>query len=285
MATPEPITPGNTLSIVLVTHNHQAVVSRCLSSLKGLGEIIVIDRGSTDGTLEVVRAYTEQVFYHPSEDFVLLANYGVKLAKGKWILYLEPDEWVEEALKQELERIVYKNSVSEEAFLLPCKFYFRQKWLRHGGMYPALKLRLFRKKHLDVMTPLQGKGSRRIGSVGQLDGAICQEPFQSLSQLFEDAQRQATEGVHAVLEAGQLDRDKVSSTTLFFKPLQAFLKRYLLQRGFQDGVLGLMLALSKSYQVFMREAKVQEWSWPSLQTLSPETISAQGSASVSPGRV
>ena len=143
-----------TLSVVIITHNEEANLARTLQSVQplvsdGKGEIIVVDSGSTDRTVEIAKSFGAKVFVEAWKGFAAQKNSAIDKATGDWILSLDADEEVGEGMREFLSLTLF-GSHSEEfedfrgGVLFGRRNYFLGRWIRHGGFYPDRKLRLFR---------------------------------------------------------------------------------------------------------------------------------------------
>lgn len=245
------------LSVVLITGNNRPVLERCLESLRWADEIVVVDRGSTDGALAVIRRYTEKLHYHPSSDFSVLSNYAIAQTTHDWVLYVEPYEWVEDSLREEILTLMTRTNIEEEGFLVPWKFYFDDRWLQHGGLFPISKLRLFKKQSSTATEHVHQPGIQVSGSFGQMTHAICYAPYQSLQDLFADGNETSSEAALATFESGGTAARKRDLPTLFFQPVSTFFQRYFWLGGYKDGDIGLVMAFARGYHEFLRLAKLQ----------------------------
>jgi len=143
-----------TLSVVIITHNEEANIGRTLESVKALvadgkGEIIVVDSGSTDRTVEIAKPYGAKVFVEEWKGFAAQKNSAIDKATGDWILSLDADEEVSQGMRAFLSLALFGSRAEEFAkvqggVLFGRRNYFLGRWIQHGGYYPDIKLRLFR---------------------------------------------------------------------------------------------------------------------------------------------
>src|SRR5919109_292580 len=154
-----------TLSVCIITHNEEANIGRTLASVTDLvkqtgGEIIVVDSGSTDRTVEIARSYGAKVFVEDWKGYAAQKNAAIAKASGDWILSLDADESVDDELAGEIGHIILGNgrqtmrenvavhqttviADTVKGFRLRRKNFFLGRWIRHGGFWPDPKLRLF----------------------------------------------------------------------------------------------------------------------------------------------
>ncbi|MCL6629581.1 MAG: glycosyltransferase family 2 protein, partial [Armatimonadetes bacterium] len=130
------------VSVAIITFNEEANIRRCLESVKWADEIVVVDSGSTDSTLEICKEYDCRVFNHIWEGYAQQKNYAISQTNCEWILSLDADEEVTAELAQEIQAAV--SSGRADAYFMPRMNLFLGKWMRHGGWYPDEQLRLFK---------------------------------------------------------------------------------------------------------------------------------------------
>src|ERR1700677_4701899 len=148
------ILPRVTLSIVIITHNEEANLGGTLESVMplvsdGKGEIIVVDSGSTDRTVEIAKSFGAKVFVEEWKGYAAQKNSALDKASSEWILSLDADEEVSNGMREFLLLILFGAHVSEFAnvqrgILFGRRNYFLGRWIHHGGFYPDVKVRLFR---------------------------------------------------------------------------------------------------------------------------------------------
>src|SRR5216683_728057 len=124
--------------MVLITHNEESNLPRTLDSVTplvrdGQGEIIVVDSGSTDRTLEIAQSYGAKIFSEPWKGFAAQKNSAMENASGDWVLQLDADEALEPELAEEIDAATKQSGTT--AFWIPRKNFFLGRWIKHGGFY------------------------------------------------------------------------------------------------------------------------------------------------------
>ena len=133
-------TVSQLLSVVILTHNEQVNLPACIESLEGLDcEVVVIDSGSTDSTIEIARRAGATVFTHAFENYAAQRNWAQKNLSGHtgWVLHLDADERLTPALVREITRVLEAPPEGINGFLLRKRTIFMGRWIRHGGHYPS----------------------------------------------------------------------------------------------------------------------------------------------------
>lgn len=133
------------LSIIIITKNEENRIQACLESVKWANEIIVVDQGSTDRTLEIVKQYNAKIFHSDSDDFSERRNLGAEKASGDWLLYIDADERVSAGLKDELFNIFEDSKYS--AYAVSRQNIIWGEYKTYGPFYPDWVIRLLHKAH------------------------------------------------------------------------------------------------------------------------------------------
>lgn len=272
------------LSIAIITLNEETNLARTLASLEplvsgGLGEIVVVDNGSTDGTLEVARRFGAKVFTEEWKGFARQKNSAIAKCTGEWVLALDADEALEPALVGEIQELLRKaapplewasmatprseairrvrSSLRAEpvGYYIPRKNMFLGKWTRHGGFYPDAKLRLFRR----------GVGQfvdRPVHEVVEVDGrterlrhALVHHAYPTLTGYIDHMNRYSSLGAEIAAKKGHTS---FSFLNIVVRPVATFVQKYFLKAGFLDGREGLLLSLYHSMYVSWKYAKAWE---------------------------
>ncbi len=275
------------LSVVVITLNEEANLARTLASVRplvaeGAGEMVVVDSGSTDRTLEIARAHGARVFVEPWKGFSAQKNSAIEKAAGEWVLSLDADEEVEPELATEILEILAvhrtfaharqsgdpldsgKFKVSFEkrgevavgesiiGYWIPRKNYFLGRWMRRGGFWPDPKLRLFRKGAGSVEPRLVHETVKVKGPTGNLNSALAHYSYPTLSAYLEHMNRYSSLGAEMAGPRG------FSLVDIVLRPWATFVYNYFFRLGFLDGREGLLLHLYHAVYVSWKYAKAWE---------------------------
>ena len=250
------------LSVVIITKNEEANIARTLASAEALAdEIVLVDSGSTDRTLEVVRSFGPKVkiFEQEWKGFAAQKNSAIAKASGDWILSLDADEEVSPLLAKEIAAELSKSATGPRAFSIPRKNFFLGRWIRRGGFYPDRKLRLVRRDVARFEDRAVHEDMKVNGPVGELHGALLHHAYPTLSSYLEHMNRYSSLG--AEMAAGSGKRG-FSFFNIVVRPWATFLYNYFLRLGFLDGREGLLLHLYHAVYVSWKYAKIWEISRP-----------------------
>jgi glycosyltransferase involved in cell wall biosynthesis len=244
---------GVPLSVCVITHNEEDNIQGALETVKWADDIVVVDAHSTDRTVEIARAYTERVFVRAWPGFVAQKNFAVAQARHEWVLSLDADERLSPALQEEMQRLCV-TGMQADAYYVPRRAYFLERWVTHSGWYPDYKLRLFRKSQAYWDGGAVHESLRVTGTVGYLQGDLWHYTYRDLAHNLQTIDRYSTFGAQKLFAAGK--RARWYDVTL--RPALTFVKKYLLCQGFRDGYPGLFIAVLTSYSNFAKYAKLWE---------------------------
>ena len=258
------------LSVVIITLNEEANIGRTLASVQplvadGKGEIIVVDSGSTDRTVEIAKSLGAKVSVEEWKGFAAQKNSAIDKATGDWILSLDADEEVEDPLARAIHRILTQYpEAHKNGYWLRRKNLFLGKWIKHGGFWPDRKLRLFKQATGRVEERLVHETIHVEGETNDLwhvkpifRGALIHHSYPTLSDYIEHMNRYSSLGAEMVVEKGKV---RFSFVNIALRPLFTFLYNYFFRLGFLDGREGLLLHLYHAVYVSWKYAKAWELS-------------------------
>lgn len=242
---------GEKVSVTVITRNEEGEIDACLQSLAWADEIVVVDSGSTDRTVEIARKYTEKVFHHEWPGYAAQKNWAIEQASHPWILSVDADERVSKTLQEEIRQVLGSSSPSV-GYLIPRKNFFLGRWIRHGGWSPDYVLRLFKRESGCF-------GERKVhesvtvrGPVGTLESPLEHYTYRSMEDYFDRMDRYSTLAAEEMFEQGK----RANGIDLFLRPWATFIKMVFLRQGFRDGIDGLLLGRLYSVYTFSKYAKL-----------------------------
>lgn len=252
------------LSVVIITYNEEANIRRTLASVQplvadGKGEIIIVDSGSTDHTIEIAKSFGAKVFVEEWKGYAVQKNSAIDKATGDWILSLDADEEVEQSLLSEIARLresVGADQAAISAFWIPRKNYFLGRWIKRGGFWPDPKLRLFRKGAAQFEERLVHEDAVLTeGISGELKFALIHHSYPTLSDYIDHINHYSSLGAEMAVARG---RRGYSLFNVVLRPLATFIYNYFFRLGFLDGREGLLLHLYHAVYVSWKYAKAWE---------------------------
>jgi glycosyltransferase involved in cell wall biosynthesis len=236
-----------TLSVAIITMNEEANLARTLASVQFADEVIVLDSGSTDRTLEIARSFDTKVYFEQWKGFASQKNSAIEKCSGTWILSLDADEELTFDLQQEIRRLLTHNPLAD-AYMIKRRNLFLNRWMRHGGYYPDPKLRLFRQHSANFAPPArftERPVHETIAFEGNLDTLrhdLVHHAYPTIESYIEHMDRYSTLGAEIVVAKGKTGRSWFSFYyNIVVIPFFTFLWNYIFRLGFLDGREGFLL--------------------------------------------
>jgi len=256
------------LSAVLVVKDEAHEIRECLRALRFADEILVVDTGSADGTPEIARSLADRVIPFEGGDPASTAlihaakNFAFERARGPWVLNLDADERVTDALRDEILAVLDRPDPEVSAYALPFTHYFFGKYLRHGGFRNGL-VRFFQKGKLRYPEDRAHSTPVVDGRIGALRGLVVHLNHPRIADFVRKMDLYTSQDAALMLRHGRggLRNRPLAPLTrlrLLCDPLGVFWNRYVRHLGFLDGAHGLVAAgLMAAYQ-FVESAKLWE---------------------------
>jgi glycosyltransferase involved in cell wall biosynthesis len=257
----------STLSVAIITLNEEDNLPRTLASVRFAQEVIVLDSGSTDRTLEIAASFPNvKVISEPWKGFSSQKNSAIEKCTCQWVLSLDADEELSPELQIEM-RTLLTGDPPADAYMLRRRNLFLTKWVRHGGFYPDAKLRLFR-RHAANFASAARFAERPVhetitfeGTLDTLRHDIIHHAYPTLVSYIEHMDRYSSLGADILIAKGKISRSfPAFAWNVAIVPCLTFLWNYFFRLGFLDGREGLLLHQYHSTYVSWKYAKA--WSSP-----------------------
>ena len=261
--------PLTSLSVIVITKNESQNIEICLQSVLFADQIVVLDSGSTDGTLEIAQKLGAEVSQTPDwQGFGTQKNRALALARSDWVLSIDADERVTPALRTEI-MAVLANHV-HDVYDFPRLSSYCGQYMRHSGWYPDRVTRLFRRDAAWFSDDLVHEKLVTFSNVGQLAAPLMHESFTGFEAVLDKTNRYSTAGAQVLLARG-----KTSSVgKAIGRGFWTFFRTYVLRCGFLDGRLGLVLAISNAEGTYYRYLKLWLLSRPKVKDAAYSTSSS-----------
>ncbi len=248
----------------MATFNEEKNIKDCLESVKWADEMVIVDGTSTDKTVEIAssigrsasgrkRLKTKIIVRENPLMFHINKQKAFEAATGDWILYLDADERVDGKLKKEILSAIKKRGFN--GFWIPRKNIIFGKWIKHTGWYPDYQLRLFKKDKAHLPCQSVHEQPKLSGKAGRLKNPLIHYNYQTISQFVERLNRLYTENDKNVFLSGD---KKIKWQDSISFPLEEFYKRFFKEKGYRDGLHGLVLSLLQAFSSFVTFAKIWE---------------------------
>ena len=241
------------ISITLITLNSEKNLESVLEAVSWADEIVLVDSGSTDKTLEIARQFNAKIVYRAFDGYGSQKNFATSQASNDWILSLDDDEILTPELQQEIQNLSL-STTDYDGFKIPRSLIFLGKLLKFSGEYKRLTLRLFNRKQGNWNAEYVHESVEVNGKIGVLKHQILHDSYRDLTDYFNKFNKYTSLGAKTLAERGKT----ASSFKIITRFPTTFLKIYLLKGSCLDGYAGFMWALLTAINPVVKYAKLKE---------------------------
>lgn len=233
------------VSVTVITRNEASGIGRMLESVRWADEIVLVDSGSEDDTVQIAKSAGARVLHRDFDDFASQKNFAQLQARNDWILNLDADEICPPALAREIQNL--PPAAGPSGYYLPRRNYFQDRWIRHCGWYPDYKLRLYERScgswHGKVHESIKLKGE-----TGRIQIPIEHRTYKGFERYL------STVVLYSRMAAEQMNDEgkRAGVLDLLLRPPAVFFRKYLLQGGLLDGRPGFVISALTAYGIFCR---------------------------------
>lgn len=240
------------ISAIILTKNSENLIADCIDSISFCDEIIVIDNGSTDRTVELASHLGAKVYKSNLVSFSEKRNLGLKKAKYKWIFYIDDDERASKELKKSIIEVVKEDKAGIGSYKMQ-----RKNFYLGNHEWPQIEMheRLFTKKTLKKWTGALHETPEVVGQVAELDGYLMHYTHRDLSSMLDKTIEWSKTEAELRMRA---NHPKMSSWRFFRVMLTAFYDSYIKQKGYKAGTAGLIESIYQSFSIFVTYARLWE---------------------------
>ena len=245
------------VSVTIITQNEEACIRQAIESVRWADDIIVVDSGSKDQTVQIAKEMGARTFFNPWHGYGQQKNFAQKQAKHDWVLNIDADETVSEDLKNEiLTRLeqVHTEDPAVRGFSVPRKTFYLGRWVQYGGWYPNYLVRLANRNYADWTEPHVHEDLAVRGRVEKLLRPLNHDAFRTIEDQIHTNLRFARLGSEDLKRKGQ----RPSILKLIFKPIGKFFETYVLKMGFRDGLRGFIISVNAAHSMFLKHAFLHE---------------------------
>ena len=246
----------------MIAMNEEANLPRTLESVRWADEIVIVDSGSTDRTLEIARSYGAKTSFHAFGGHGEQKNVALDLCTSHWTLLLDADEVLTPALQQEIRQLLACEDgrpPQYDAYWIPRLNLYFGRWVRHGGFYPDRKLRLFRRGAARLSEGVGPHSTPQFtGPKGRLKGDMLHYAYPTLAIYLEHMSRYSSDIAPLLASKGRTSRSSAAFLwNAVANPAATFLYNYVFRLGFLDGREGLILHINQS--VYIHWMFIKAW--------------------------
>jgi len=245
---------------VVITLNEASNIAACVDSVSWADEVLVVDSGSTDETLANARAHGARVLSHEWEGYAAQKNWAAGEAACDWILSVDADERVTPALAEEIRRALDEPRVT--GFRVPRVTWHLGRWIRTTDWYPDYQLRLYDRRRARWKPKRVHESVHPDGPVDTLTHDLQHYAYRDIAHHHLTMDRYTTLAAVEMHEHGR----RAGLFDLTLHPFGAFVRNYIIRRGFLDGSIGFIISAMNAYYVFLKFAKLRALSTSGART-------------------
>ena len=243
------------LSTVIMCFNEEDKIAKCIQSAIGISdEVLILDSYSTDSTVNIAEELGARVEFHKFMGYIKQRELSISMAKNDWVLALDADEFLSEALANEIKEVIENPNV--DAYNINRLNSINKVFMHHGPWFPNRILRLFNKKKVycggnpphDRICPIDSAKVKNLKSV------LFHHSDENLQDRINTINNHSSQAAKHRFSQGK----KSNYLKLFIKPLWKFINGYFLKLGMLDGFYGFQIAITSAQYVFFRESKIIE---------------------------
>ncbi len=244
------------ISAVIITYNEEKNIGRCLKSLEGVAdEIVILDSYSSDKTEEICKKYKAKFYQNVFYGHIEQKNEAIKYAKYKYVLSLDADEALSKSLKKSI--IEAKKNFFNDGYIFNRMTNYCGKWIKYSGWYPDKKLRLWNKEKGKWAgeNPHDKYELEKKSKIGFLEGDLMHYSYYKISEHIQQIDKFSEIRAKVLSKKGK----KTNIFQIIVKPFWKFLRHYFLKLGFLDGYYGFVISIISAHATFLRYAKLKQF--------------------------
>jgi glycosyltransferase involved in cell wall biosynthesis len=241
------------VTFTVITRDEARNIAAALESVAWADEIVVVDSGSSDATVDIARRHTPHVSTYAWEGYGAQKNHAAALASNDWIFSLDADERVSPELAQQIRETVASDP-PHRGYRVPRVAFHLGRWMRSTDWYPDRQLRLYDRRAGKWNSNSVHESVRVAGSVGELTAELQHYPYRDVSHHLDTIDRYTTLAARDMAARGR----RTSLAGVLLHPPVAFFRNYLFRGGIRDGMPGLIVSAMNSYYVLLKFAKLWE---------------------------
>lgn len=240
------------LSVIIITKNEADNIRACLESVAWADEVVVVDSGSSDGTVDICRELGAKVYVHDWQGFGVQKNRALSYASHEWVFSIDADERVTSELRVSIEAALAHSDGEYDVYEISRLSSYCGRFMRHSGWYPDHIVRLFKRDAARFSEDLIHERLLVEGKAGQLDGELLHYPFENIEDVLHKVNHYSSAGAAMMQRRGR----QASLLGAVLRGLWSFFRTYFLRAGFLDGREGFMLAVSNAEGTYYRYLKL-----------------------------
>lgn len=243
------------ISAIIINKNEGRFIRDCLESVKWVDEVVLLDGGSTDESLEIAGEYKAKIFKQKNKNFAGWRTEAISLAKGDWLFYIDADERVTPLLKQEIEKELQKDEGVISVYAIPRRNFLLGKELRFGGWSPDYVKRLFLRKDLEKWRGELHEEPVFRGEIGKLSNPMIHLQPEKIEPALAKSIRWSGIEANLIYQSGH---PLITWWRVLRMGLTTLFERLIKKQGFRDGVEGFIESIYQAFHTMIIYLKLWE---------------------------
>jgi glycosyltransferase involved in cell wall biosynthesis len=244
------------ISVIIIARNEEKKIGDCLKSVIWADEVLVIlDKKTTDSTKKVAQQFGASVIDSNKASYTPNRNFGLKKARGKWVLYVDADERVTPSLRDEIRKVISKAKDQHGAYAIPRKNVILGREMKHGGWWPDYVKRLYRKDKLEKWKGDLHEEPIFAGEMGHLENALVHIKHDNLEEMVTKTNEWSEIEAKTLFDSGH---PRMSWWRFIRIMLTELWLRLAKLKGFLDGAEGIIYSFYQMWSKFVTYAKLWE---------------------------
>lgn len=237
------------LAVLILAYNEEQHIAECIDSASFADEVIVIDSGSTDRTVEIAQQHGAKVAIKPmTEGFAAQRNFALTQTDADWVIYLDSDERITAELANEIMTVIDRKP---SAYAMPRRNIAFGTWLKHGGWYPDYVVRLYPRTAVTWQGIVHEEPCFSIGKQN-LKSDLIHYTYYDWERYFNKFNSYTTMMAERMQQRGK----KAKQNDIVFRPFWSFIRVYVLRSGWRDGLMGFIMAVFHAFYTMAKYVKL-----------------------------
>lgn len=245
------------ISVAVITKNEEDRIKTCLESIKWADEIIIVDNGSKDNTLEIAKKYTGKIFKVDPQDFAGIRNFAMEKASGDWVLLVDADERVPESLKEEIEVMISFSDYS--AYAISRRNVIFGTEVKYDPFWPDWVIRLLKKNDFEGWVGKVHEYPKFKGTLGYSKNSLLHLTHRNIDQIILKSMEWSKIDAKLRLNA---NHPKMSGWRFLRIFITEVFNQGILRKGFFNGTIGVMDSLLQVFSMMMTYVRLWEMQQP-----------------------
>ncbi|WP_432734467.1 glycosyltransferase family 2 protein [Maridesulfovibrio sp. FT414] len=239
---------------LVLTYNGERLLDEALQSLSFCSEILLVDSGSTDGTLDIAKKHNARVVFNAWKGAIEQHKFAQTQISTEWVVTIDQDEMISPALRESIMNKLANPDENLDGYYCPRRSWYLDRFIMHSGWYPDRLYRVFRHGRITIGGVRPHEELRPIGKAGELSGDIIHYPYENFFQHMGKINEYTQDAAEDLYSRGK----RGSLGSAIGHGIGKFFKQYILKAGFLDGRAGFIVAVHGFFYTFQKYIRLVE---------------------------